>query len=83
MSFYRTGQEGFIKAIVLIVILLIILGYFGYNVEEIINSPIVQKNLDYAWNFTKFVWTNYLETFFEFVWNKIIYGWRTVEKVIY
>src|SRR3990167_4565121 len=77
MMFHRIGQKrgGFIKTIVLIVIALIILGYFGYNVQDIVNSPTVQKNLNYAWDLTKYVWQNYLKIPAIFVWEKIIIGW--------
>jgi len=84
--FHRIGQKrgGFIKTIVLIVIALIILGYFGYNVQDIVNSPTVQKNLNYAWDIVKYVWNNYLKIPAIFVWEKIIIGlgWNNLAKMI-
>jgi hypothetical protein len=44
------GNRGFIKAIILIVIALVVLGFFGYNLKDIINSPTVKDNLFYVWN---------------------------------
>lgn len=42
-------NSGIIGMIVLIIIALIILGYLGINIKSIINSPVVQQNLQYAW----------------------------------
>jgi hypothetical protein len=38
-----------IRTIILIIIGLIVLGYFGIHFEEIYNSPVVQENLKFAW----------------------------------
>lgn len=53
-------KKGLIKTIIVIVIALIVLGYFGFNVADIINSPTVQANLNSAWGFVSMVWNNYL-----------------------
>ncbi len=44
------AQAGFIKLILLIVIALIVLGLFGYNLRTIVNSPTVRENLAFVWN---------------------------------
>ncbi len=67
-------NEGLIKQVLIIVIALIILGYFGFNLESIIKSPTVQANLQYVWHGVLFVWTTYLQTPAMFVWDKIIVG---------
>lgn len=56
----RKRSSGFIKAIIIIVIALIVLGYFGFNVAEIVKQPTVKGNLDFAYNGAKYVWSNYL-----------------------
>ncbi|MBA4320420.1 MAG: hypothetical protein C0412_18640 [Flavobacterium sp.] len=53
-------NKGLIKTIIIIVIALIILGYFGFNIKDIINSSAVQANLHAAWDFILMVWNNYL-----------------------
>ncbi len=42
-------QSGFISTIILIVIALVILGYFNIDVRQVLISPGVQNNLNYAW----------------------------------
>lgn len=65
-------EGGFIKIILLIVIGLIILGYFGLNIKDILASPVVKENLAYAWNLAKELWANYLAAPAGWVWDHII-----------
>ena len=39
--------------IITIIISIMILSLFGVDVEERVKSPLIQKNLNYAWNITK------------------------------
>ena len=39
--------------ILTIIISLVILSLFGVDIEERIKSPLIQKNLSYAWSITK------------------------------
>lgn len=75
------NNKGFVKLIILIVIVLIVLGYFGFNLQSIIESPTVQNNLIYVWKFIKMIWTDFLAVPFVFIWNKLIIGvvWRLIE----
>lgn len=59
-NLHKANNKGLIKTIMLIVIGLVVLGYFGFNVRDIINSPTVQSNLSAAWDLISKVWTNYL-----------------------
>ncbi|MEK9166157.1 MAG: hypothetical protein AAB846_00290 [Patescibacteria group bacterium] len=47
---------GLVKMILLIVVGLVVLGYFGYNLRDIVNSPSVGENLAYAWDMVKRAW---------------------------
>jgi len=38
------------------------LGYFGFNITDIINGPTVQANLHATWDFVLMIWNNYLAT---------------------
>ncbi len=46
-------QQGLIGIILLIIIALIILGYFGFSARTIVESPQVQENLGYFWDMVK------------------------------
>ncbi len=48
-TYNQKKGRGFITAIILIIIALILLGYFKINIQSVINGPIVQDNLSYAW----------------------------------
>ena len=85
MMFHGIGKSrGFITTIVIIVIALAILGFFGYNVADIANSPTVQNNLNYAWSLVKYVWQNYLQVPAVWIWEKIVIGlgWDSLMKLI-
>ncbi len=71
LIFKKTKQSGFIKVILIIVLALIILGYFGLDAREIMEKPLVQKNLNYVWNFVTFVWSHYFKAPAIYVWNEI------------
>jgi hypothetical protein len=64
-------QAGFIKWIIIIVIALIILGYFGFDIKKAIDAPATQSNLTYAQQVVSNVWHNYLRVPVLFVWSKI------------
>ncbi len=78
----KNGTRGFIKLIILIVIGLIILGYFGLNIKDILASPVVKENLAYAWEMAKHIWSTWLaapahwvfENIIKFLWELIING---------
>jgi hypothetical protein len=74
-------NRGLIKTIIVIVIGLIVLGYFGFNIEDIIKSPNVQSNLNAAWGFVEKIWNNYLAGPVIYVWDKFVVGvlWKFIE----
>ena len=55
-------QGGFIKLLVLFVILIVIvISYLGIDLRAIVQSPETQGNLGYVWGLVVTVWDNYLE----------------------
>lgn len=50
------SNRGLVKAILLIVVALVILGYFGYNLRDIIASPTVRDNFSYVWDIVVNIW---------------------------
>ena len=74
-------KGGFVKAVIFVLVALIVLGYFGYNIADIINKPVVQGNLEWAWNLTKNVWNGFIEKPAIFVWNQVagLMGWTVID----
>ncbi len=64
-------RGGFIKLILLIVIALIVLGFFGYNLKDIIDSPTVHENLVYVWGLTVELWNTFIVAPAVWIWDKI------------
>lgn len=48
--------------IIIIVIAIAILSWYGVDIKKFFTSPQAQKNFGYIWDFIKNVWTNYLES---------------------
>lgn len=80
----RNRHGGFVKLVVVLVIVLIVLGYFGFNVREIVNSPTVKGNLNYVWDLAVTVWEKVLVGPVMFIWNKVIVGmfWNNFVNLI-
>lgn len=64
-------QSGFVKLIILLVVVLIILGYFGFNIENILNSPAVSSNLHYVWSLVVAFWSKFILAPITWVWDKL------------
>ena len=60
--------------IILVIVAILILSYFGFNIKDIAESPTSQSNFSYVWNFISYVWNTYLVTPASYVWNVIIVG---------
>lgn len=78
-NLHGAGKKGLIKTIIVIVIALIVLGYFGFNVTDIINSPTVQSNLNSAWGLVMNIWTNYLAAPVTYVFGIL---WRIIQSAL-
>jgi len=50
------GNRGFVKTILLIVIVLVVLGIMGYDVRDVLNSPKVRDNLATFWGWIVSAW---------------------------
>lgn len=70
----NTNEKGFLKTIILIVIALIVLGYFGFDITKIIQTPTVQTNLNATWDFTSKIWNTYLAGPFVYIWDHFVVG---------
>lgn len=52
----KSNERGFVKTIVIIVVALLVISYFGLNLRQIISSPTTQDNFGYVWSQIVRVW---------------------------
>lgn len=64
-------QSGLIGWIILIIVAIAVLSYFGFNFQTFFSSPTVHQNFVYVWNSVLYVWNNFLAVPATFVWNFI------------
>lgn len=78
MTFYNIPTDrGIIRTIIIIVVALLVLSYFGYNLRDIVNSPTSQSNFSYVGEVIGNVWNNYLKAPATYVWNIfVVYVWE-------
>jgi len=80
----RKSQNGFIKAIVLIIIAISILIYFGLDVKGWISSPNVQAVISKIGTWVSWLWLNIIKEPALWIWNEIIIGilWEKVGVIV-
>lgn len=62
----KTNQtRGFIKTVIIIVVAIIILSYYGVDLKNIFTSNQVQSNLEYVWSLVVAGW----EVLIEYIWE--------------
>ncbi|MES2470661.1 MAG: hypothetical protein V4526_00275 [Patescibacteria group bacterium] len=71
-------QQGFIIKLVLIIIaVILIVSYFGIDIEDTANTPTAKKNFSYVTDRIVYVWDNFLKKPFKVVYDFIyIYIWE-------
>ncbi len=63
-----------IKYIILALIAIIVLSFFGYDLKAIVEAPLTQNNLQYVGGGISYVWEGYLKKPIEYFWNNIFIG---------
>jgi hypothetical protein len=66
------NRGGVVRTVLIIVALLIVLGYFGFNLRDIVNSPVVKDNLNFAKEVTVNIWDNYLKVPTKYILDLIV-----------
>ena len=56
-----TSSRGFIKWIIIIVVALLILSYYGFSLRTLVNNPTTQDNFGYVATTSVSVWDKYLK----------------------
>lgn len=65
----KNDQRGLIKMIIIIIIAVLILSWYGVDIKNFFSSDMVQKNFGYIWNFISSIWSNYLVGPVQKVWG--------------
>ena len=68
---FKNDNRGVIKWIFLILIAIIVLSYFGFDLRAIVESDRTQNNLGYVWGIGVTVWNEYLS-------QPILYFWHNI-----
>jgi hypothetical protein len=64
-------DRGFIMWIIIIVVALLVLSYYGFSLRSLVNSPTTQDNFSYVDNSTVSFWNKYLEQPASYLWNDV------------
>jgi hypothetical protein len=69
----KNRQKGIslLGIIVLGFVLILVLGYFNVSVEEVVESPQAQENLDYVKGETRTLWERYLSGPVTYLWQDV------------
>jgi hypothetical protein len=54
-------QRGIVRTIIIVVIALLVISYYGINIQQVANSPTAQSNFSYVWNGVTYVWNTFLK----------------------
>ena len=87
-------KSGFIKLILLIVVVILVLSYFGVNLRNVANSDAGQANFSFlketcikVWDWIVNVWQTYLADKASYLWNDVYvkYVWvpftQSIDKI--
>ncbi len=66
--------------VIIIILILIVLGYFGININNVIHSQPVQANLSWLWNILVTIWS-WISGPVMWIWNTLIVGvlWNGIQ----
>ncbi len=64
-------NRGLVKTIIMIIIALLILSYFGFNLRTLVSAPTTQDNFGYVASTTVTFWDKYLKNPAHYVWNDV------------
>ncbi len=65
------NRGGLLRMVIYIIVILLILSYFGLNIRAIVNSPTGQDNFTYVQQLMVDTWNGYLKKPVLYLWNDI------------
>ncbi len=63
-----------IRYILLGLVIIIVLSFFGYDLKAIMEAPLTQNNIHYVTGGVSYVWDTYLKGPIVYFWDKIFVG---------
>ena len=80
----NTKNGGIVKILIIIISVLILLAYLGFNLRGIIKSPTFIDNWNIIKDVTVNIWTNYLAAPISYLFNKIFIPmiWQPIVNMI-
>jgi hypothetical protein len=83
-------NKGIIQILVILVLFVIILSFFGISLSAVFENELVKKNFEFiwkwakhAWNWSLFVWDNYLSYPAKITWKVFVeYVWEPFTRVM-
>jgi len=67
----KTGDQGFIQLIIIIVLSVVILSLLGVSISSFINNTTLRENFSLVWHGVIWVWQNYIAPYLQPVWGII------------
>lgn len=67
-------NQGLVRTVLIVLIAILVLSYFGFDIKGIVESPLAQNNIGYVWGFVVGIWNNYLSQPVTYFWNNIFIG---------
>ncbi|MEI6057748.1 MAG: hypothetical protein WCQ60_02135 [bacterium] len=65
----KQNNRGIVMAIVVVVIAILILSYYGFSIRSTVESPVTQNNFSYVWGGVVYTWDTYLKAPAAYIWN--------------
>jgi hypothetical protein len=71
LPFRNSKNGGFVKAVIIIVVALLIISALGYNLRDVISDPNTKDNFGFAWEWVLKLW-GYVKGPVQYIWNEVI-----------
>ncbi len=68
----KNYQNGWIQIVVIIIVAVLILSYFGFNIEDAVESEAAQENFSYLGRLFVALWDNFLSIPVLWLYNNIL-----------
>ena len=68
---FKNDNRGFVKWVFLILIAIIVLSYFGFDLRAIVEAEGTQNHLSFVWGIGVTVWNEYLS-------RPVLYFWHNI-----